>query len=151
MTPKTIYSNASFNKQEDPYGVSGKFTMLLGQFGGEYQLPLGSSFHSFIGVGLALAYFYNGGTDALLNSDAHAVENFDIDTRLAWYGELGASYDMSKNFSLAGFVNYTNLQPNAAYQFSSYRNGTPTREQARDELKLKINPVILSLGGSWKF
>ncbi|MDP0562672.1 MAG: OmpW family outer membrane protein [Candidatus Endonucleobacter sp. (ex Gigantidas childressi)] len=139
--------------RSDSYGVTGRVKMVLAQLGGEYTIPLSGNFHPFVGAGLAFAYFYNGGTNSMLNHGGHAIENFDINNTISGYISAGAKYHMSDNFSLTGSVTYMPLEMDAAYQFSTYVGNNPpiTKEMARDELKLKINPVILTMGANWKF
>lgn len=148
MSPKEVLSILT---PGDTYGVSGKFKMLLAQLGGEYTVSLSDNFHPFFGAGLAFAYFHNGGTESLLHPNGHAIEDFEIDNTLTGYLSAGAKYNLSSNFSLTGSITYMPLKTDAAYQFSTYVGQSFPRSVAKDELKLEINPIIFTLGVSWKF
>ncbi|MCK5893792.1 MAG: OmpW family protein [Endozoicomonadaceae bacterium] len=150
MSPKHILSVTPSN--DDSYGVAGKFKMLLAQLGGEYTIHLSDTFHPFLGAGLAYLYFYDGGTDSILNPGGHAIKDFNIDNTLTGYLTAGANYNLSKTFSLTGSISYIPLENvDASYQFSTYLGYNLPKRAGRDELDLKINPLIFTLGASWSF
>lgn len=157
MTPKVILSNGGTGTsapfQEDWYGVSGKFTMMLAQFGAEYAFDINDQFHPFLGGGLSFAYFYDGGTESVLNRSGHAIEDFNIDNKITWYISAGLHYDLSSNLSITSSLSYMHLKTDAVYEFSTWRGtgGTVSQSDGVDRIKLEMNPIIFTLGASWKF
>ncbi|MDP0588786.1 MAG: OmpW family outer membrane protein [Candidatus Endonucleobacter bathymodioli] len=155
MEPETVLSVLTpppgLAPATDSYGVSGKVKMILAQFGGEYTFPLSDEFHPFVGAGVAFAYFYNGGTKALLNPGGHAIEDFHVDKTITGYLSAGFKYNLSNTFALIGSVTYMPLEMDAGYQFSTYQTLPVTKSAAYDDIKLKVNPIILAMGASYKF